>query len=117
MLRSCAYALLAVVVLAASLLAFDVEATIKRVDADQGALVFFAKGQDRTARVARDVKVVDAAGKDVAGGLQAKELRAGAVVTLSIEKEGDRPVVRAIRLGKAAAAGPAAPAKDFPLPD
>jgi hypothetical protein len=105
---------LVLAILAGSLWAFDVEATIKKVDAEQGVVVFFAKGQDRTARLAKAAKIVDAGGKDIAAGL--KEIKPGAVVTLSIEREDNRPVIHAIRLGKPAPAAKAA-ATEFKLPD
>jgi hypothetical protein len=85
---------------AGGLLAFEVEATIKKVDAEKGVVVFTAGQKDRTVQVPRDVKVLDAAGKELANGLKAPGVKAGAVVTLTVEREGDKPVLKAIRLGK-----------------
>lgn len=90
--------------------AFEVGAQIRRLDAAGGVLVFNAAGQDRTARIAPEAKVLDAEGKELAGGLKSDKLAPGAAVTLSVERVDNRPVVRAIRLGggagQAAAPGP-----------
>jgi hypothetical protein len=88
---------------AAGVSAFEVEATLKKVDPDRGVIVFFARGQDRTARVATDAKILDIKGNKLADGLRARDLKAGAEAVLSIEREGDRPVIHAIRLGKPSA--------------
>jgi hypothetical protein len=47
----------------------------------------------------QDVNVLDAAGQALADGLNSKSLQAGAAVTLSVERDGNRPVLRSIRLG------------------
>src|SRR5712692_4991981 len=80
--------------------AFEVEATIKRVDVEKGVLVFHARGQDRTARVDKDAKILDEAGKPLADGLKAKQLKEGATVILTVERVDDKPVIKAIKLGK-----------------
>jgi hypothetical protein len=87
---------------AGSLLAFDAVGTIKKVDADRGVLFIHANGQDRTVKVAKDVKVQGADGKALADGLRAKELKEGAEVTVTVEREEGGPVIKAIRLGKQA---------------
>ena len=87
--------------------AFHVGAFIKRVDVEMGLVVFAAGGMDRIAKTAKDIKVLDAEGKELAGGLVAKELKEGVEVTLTVERQGDRPVLKMIRLGKERA--PAAP--------
>jgi hypothetical protein len=110
MLRWFVGALLGLVVLAGRLPAFEVEATIKKVDVEKGVVVFVAGQQERTVRVAKDIKVLDAAGKELADGLQAKGLQEGAAVTVTVERDGDKPLLRAIRLGKQAA--PAVPVKE-----
>lgn len=89
--------------LVAGLLAFDAAATIKKVDPEKGVLVIHANGQDRTVKTAKDVKVLDMQGKDLADGLKAKELKEGAAVTVTVERDGNEPTIKAIRLGQKAA--------------
>jgi hypothetical protein len=105
MLRAFVAGAFGLVLFAGSLLAFEVSATIKKVDADKGVLSVHANGQDRTVRVAKDLKVLGTDGKELANGLRAKELKEGAEVTLSVEPGDGGPVILAIRLGKQA--GPA----------
>jgi hypothetical protein len=97
------------------LLAFEVQATVKRVDAEKGVVVFAAGGKDRAIKVPRGVKVLDAQGKELSDGLRAKELKPGITVTLTVERVGDKPVLRAIRLGKKG--GSPAPTKEAPKVD
>jgi hypothetical protein len=85
------------------LAAFDVVATLINLDADKGVVQVRA-GQERTVPVAKGATVLDTDGKPLAGGLKAKELKDGAVVTLTAERGTGGPEVRAIRLG-----GPARP--------
>jgi hypothetical protein len=91
---------LALILSAGTLLAFDAVGTIKKVDADKGVLFIHANGQDRTVKVAKDAKVLGADGKELADGLRAKELKEGAEVTVTVEREDGGPVIKAIRLGK-----------------
>jgi hypothetical protein len=88
------------------LAAFDAVGTIKKVDADKGVLYIHANGQDRTVKIDKDVMVLGTDGKPLADGLKAKELKEGAEVTVTVERDGDTPVIKAIRLGKVAAAQP-----------
>ena len=62
--------------------------------------VVFAGGQDRRVSVAENAKILDAKGKDLADGLKSKELKEGAEVILTVEREDNRPVIKAIQLGK-----------------
>src|SRR5204863_3631977 len=105
MLRAFVAGALGLVLFAASVLAFEAVGTIKKVDADQGILYIHANGQDRTVKVAKDVKVLGTDGKELAGGLRAKELKEGAEVTVTVEREEGGPVIHAIRLGRQAARG------------
>src|SRR5262245_28559370 len=89
--------------------AFDAVGTIRKIDADEGTIQIFANGQERNVKIAKDAKVLDADGKDLAGGLKAKELKAGVEVTATVERMGNRPVITAIRLGRKGAAPAAAP--------
>jgi hypothetical protein len=82
---------------AGSLLAFDAVGTIQKVDADKGVLFIHANGQDRTVKVAKDAKVLGADGKELADGLRAKELKEGAEVTVTVEREDGGPVIKASR--------------------
>ncbi len=99
-----------IVLLTASIAAaFDAVGTIRKVDADEGMIQIFANGQERNVKVAKDLKVLDADGKELADGLKTKQLKAGAEVTVTVERVDNRPVITAIRLGKktqAPAAGP-----------
>ena len=65
--------------------AFDVQAAIKKVDADKDMIYFSVDQKDRAAKVEAGAKILGADGMALEGGLKAKELRDGAVVTLSIE--------------------------------
>jgi hypothetical protein len=115
MLRPLVLAACGLALFAGGLPAFEVEATVKKVDADKGIVVFTAGQQDRTLRVPKEVKVLDAQGKELADGLKAKDLKEGAAVTLTVERVNDKPVLRAIRLGKRRV-GPA-PAGEAPKVD
>jgi hypothetical protein len=117
------------VLMASAALAFEVTATINSVDADGRRLQFTAKGQDRSAHVDADARILDDAGQPLAAGLKADALKPGAVVVLTIEPVNNQPHIRGIRLGgtlgqagqaqpKANAKAKAAqPAVDFKFPD
>ena len=57
-----------------------------------------AGGRDHTIRVPAGVKVLDAAGQELPEGLKAKDLHEGAGVILTVERQGDKLVLQAIRL-------------------
>jgi hypothetical protein len=97
----CVVLLLAVPIIAR---AFEAVGTIQKVDVEKKVLYIHARGQDRTVRIAEDVKVLGDDGKDLKDGLRAKELKEGAVVTVTVEPMDNKPIIRAIRLGKHAAA-------------
>ena len=102
--------------LASPALAFEVEATIQQVDAAKGVVVFRADGRDRTVKVDADAKILDGEGKPIAEGLKFLErLKVGTAVTLTVERAGDEPVLKAIRLGKKPATP--APALEQPAVD
>lgn len=92
-------ALLAVVALSSTVFGFEVSAVIRKVDVDKGILVIFGGGQERTVPVAKDAKFLDETGKDLDGGLAAKELKEGVTVTLSVERTGNMPTIHGIKLG------------------
>jgi hypothetical protein len=79
--------------------ALEAVGVLGRVDQAQRTLHLNAGGQDRVIRVADDVRVLDAAGQPLAGGLAAAELAAGARVTVTVDRIGQERVVRSIRLG------------------
>lgn len=99
-------AVLGLLLWASSLLALEATGKLKTVDADKGVVVVFANGQDRTLTVDRNLKVLDEQGKDLAGGLKAKELKADTEVTVTVEFEGNKPVLKSLRLGKLVASAP-----------
>jgi hypothetical protein len=87
-----------------SLPAFEAVGTIRKVDAEERVLHIFAKGQDRAVKIAKDARFLDAQGKPLADGIKSRELKEGAQVTVTVEPEGNAPVIKAIRLGKHAEA-------------
>ncbi len=116
MLRPSGMAVCVLLLAAGGLPAFEVQATLKKVDADRGVMVFTANNQDHTVQVPQDVKIFDKDGKELADGLKAKELKEGAAVTLTVERKDDKPVLRTIRLGGTRAAAVPAATSDWKLP-
>lgn len=86
--------------LLSSAFGFDVRVTIKKIDLEAGTLTVTANGREHTAKLVEGAKIYDEAGKELSGGLKAKGIAVGAEVTLTVEREGDRPVIKAIRFGK-----------------
>ena len=100
MCRIAAVILIALLLFGGSVAAFDAEGTLKKIDAANGTLMVQANGQERNVKVAQDVKILDAAGAALAGGLKAKELHEGAGATFTIERQQGQPVVTIIQLGR-----------------
>jgi hypothetical protein len=100
MLRSFFGAIACLMFSAVGARAFDVEATINKVDADKGVVTFTSNQKERHAKAADNLKVVGADGKELADGLKATELKEGAKATLTIEAVNNQPVLRIIKLGK-----------------
>jgi len=92
--------LLVFILVSGTLLAFEVTAVIKKVDPDKGFLIVNANDKERTVRVDKDAKILDENGKILADGLKSKELKEGVVVSLTIEREGNEPLIKVIQLGK-----------------
>lgn len=92
-------AVFGLIVVASTLRAFEAVGTIQKVDADKGVLYVHANGQDRTVKVATDVKVLGKDGKPLADGLKSKELKDGTQVTLTVERGDGAPLITGIRLG------------------
>ena len=61
------------VAVALSAFEFDVAGTIRDIDTDNGDLLIYVSGQDRSMKIARDVKVLDMAGRPLTDGLAATE--------------------------------------------
>jgi hypothetical protein len=89
-----------VVLLAGSLLAFEAVGTIQKVDAENNRLVIRVNGQDRTVKTDKAIKVLGKDGKELADGLNAKELTVGTEATFMVEPVKNEPVIEMIRLGK-----------------
>ena len=90
---------------ATRLSAFEASGTLLKVDADGRRVQLHANGQDRTVPLADDLKVLGAQGTPLAGGLQAADLKAGAEVTVTVERGPNGPAIHAIRLGGRPVAG------------
>ncbi len=103
MLRCPVYFIGIMTLLAGPAWALEVQGVVRRVDAPQRLLVVTAGQRDRALRVPAEAKVLDAAGQELAEGLGTKELREGVRVTIVTAGDGNRRLVRAIRLGWAAA--------------
>ena len=88
---------------AGSLAAFEAVGVVKRVDVENSVLYIFASGKERTVKVDKDAKILGTDGKPLADGLKAKELKEGAEVTVTVERDGNFSIIKAIRIGKQAA--------------
>lgn len=93
-------AVFGLVLIAGSLIAFEGEVTLKKVDAENGVLVLGAGGNEKTVKVAQDAKFLDAQGKALTDGLKSKELKEGIQATVTVEREGDEFVLKSLRIGK-----------------
>ena len=82
--------------------ALEAVGTIRSVDAEKRVLRVHANGQERTVPIAPDVQILGTDGKPLAEGLGSKELKEGAEVTIIVDRGDAGPVVRTIRLGRAA---------------
>ena len=91
---------LALLLTASHLAAFETAATIQKIDLEKNTIQVRTGQQIRTAALAKDVQVLGADGKPLPGGLQAKELKEGAEVTIVGEAADGGPVIRVIRLGR-----------------
>src|SRR4051812_21216239 len=90
----------ALILCASGVPAQDAVGTLQKIDADKGVLHIHAAGQDRTVKLARDVKVLGSDGKPLPDGIKSKELKEGAEVTVTRERGDGGPVITAIRLGR-----------------
>jgi len=67
MLRRFVCAVIVVFAASSQSLGFEVGAIIRKIDVDKRVAVVFANGQDRTVKIAGDVKIQDEVGKDLSG--------------------------------------------------
>lgn len=90
------------------LFGFEVTATVRKIDAGNRLAVVFANGQERTVKIAANARFLDEDGKNLKDGLNAPELKTGATVTLTVDRDGNSPAIFTIQLGGKAAATPGA---------
>jgi hypothetical protein len=95
-------ALLGVLLCTRGASALEAVGTLKKVDADNRRLIVFADGEDRFLMAAADVRILGTDGKPLDGGLRSTSLKPGTVVTVTVEFEDGRPVLKGLRLGAAA---------------
>jgi hypothetical protein len=110
MRRLSAVALAGVLLLARPSSALEVVVTLLQVD-PEGATLRVKAGMGRTVQVAKDAQFLDSDGKPLPDELKSKELKEGAVVTLTIEPGDGGPEVRTLRLGGQAPAKGGRPAQ------
>lgn len=91
--------LIAITFLAGPAACFEVGAVLRKLDAERGAAIVFAGGQERSLKFADDAKYLDEDGKDLSDGIASAELKVGTTVTLKVERVGDRPTITSIRIG------------------
>jgi hypothetical protein len=81
--------------------ALEAQATIRKIDVANRTLTLqVGGGQERTVRLAEDVKLLDEHDQPLEGGLKSGQLREGAEAAFTVERIGGQPVVIAIRLGR-----------------
>jgi Cu/Ag efflux protein CusF len=73
---------------------------IKKVDVENGEVIAYAGGQDRSLKIGKDARVLDKDDKPLPDGFKSSELKEGVEVTLTIEPVEGGPVIKTIRLGK-----------------
>jgi hypothetical protein len=94
-------------------LAFQIGAKLRKIDVEKRVAVIFANGQERVLKFSDDAKVQNEQGKDLEGGLSAKELKAETFVTLHVERDGNAMMIKSIRLGgKLSQQKPTAPSNE-----
>jgi len=106
MLRRMIGAVVGLGICVSTLSAFEFQAVLKKIDAEQKVVIVAAGGQDRTVKLAKDAKFLDEKGQELPNGIKDKSLKGGVEVTLTVERAGNEPVIRAIQLGKKAGSSP-----------
>ena len=102
MLRSFACALLALVFVVGGLLAEEVKGKLKAVDAAKNTITVTVGDKDTTYTLAADAKIVNAQGKDIKNGLNAKQfqnVKGNQNVTLTTTKKDGKDVVTELKMG------------------
>jgi hypothetical protein len=85
--------------LSGSLFALEAQGTLQRVDPAKRSVKMFANGRDRMLQVGGNAQILDENGKPLEGGLEAKGLTNGAVVTVTVNPSDHVPVLTRLRLG------------------
>jgi hypothetical protein len=85
---------------AARLAALEAVGTLTRIDGEARVIHLRVNGRDRAVPLAPDAQVLGIDGQPLAAGLGVDALKAGAVVTVSVEAGPRGRVVRRIRLGR-----------------
>lgn len=80
-------------------MALEAVGTLKNVDVDKNIVIVFASGQDRTLTADKGPKVLDEKGKELSDGSKSKELKEGAAVTITVERENNQLMLKQLRLG------------------
>lgn len=96
-MRRCLLALVALLLSVLPALAAEYKGQVKSVDASKGTITVTIDDKDKTFNVANDVKVM-AGKKELKKKLQAKPFDKTPKVTLVTDGEGDKEVVKEIRL-------------------
>ena len=98
-------ALVGLLVAVSSLAALEATGTIKKVDVDNGKIVVFANGKDRTLKIDKDIKVLGTDGKPLADGIKSKEMKEGAEVTITVDLDDNEGSPQGDPAGQAQAKG------------
>jgi hypothetical protein len=102
MQRRIAAVLVVLIVCAGGLLGEEIKGKVKSVNADKGTITLTVGDKDQEFKIAKETKIVNAAGKDVPDGLKAKMFqRPNLPVTVTTEKKGGADVVKEVKVGPA----------------
>ena len=102
-------------ILTGSLPAFEGMAKIQKVDPEKGILVLQVGDKERVVKADKGIKVLDAQGKELAGGLKSKNLTPGILERLLVNRKTARQSSRPSGWRKGELDGPATPRKRIPL--
>ncbi len=107
MRRITSLAALACLILASAVQAqsFQVNGTVKSVDAEKGILYVNAGGRDREVQIAADAKFLGDDGKPLSDGIKAQDIKPGAQVTLTLSRGEKGPTIVQLQLGSHAQGG------------
>jgi len=78
----------------------ETQGIFKKVDAEKNSISLAFGGQERTFKIAKDIKILGMDNKPLPDGLKAKELKDGATVRITTEQVDGERVVKTIRLGQ-----------------